>query len=66
MIVKIDNIHFTASNTFFMDYLICNCLRSVTPVAITVSNIHIKSVAELSLFYFSPNDLIIKKMILIN
>lgn len=43
MIVKIDNIHFTASNTFFMDYLICNCLRSVTPVAITVSNIHIKS-----------------------
>lgn len=44
MVVKIDNIQFTASNTFFMDYLICNCLRSVTPVVITVSNIHIKSV----------------------
>lgn len=60
MIVKIDNIHFTASNTFFMDYLICNCLRSVTPVAITVSNIHIKSVAELSLLYLSPNCLYIE------
>lgn len=63
MIVKIDNIHFTASNTFFMDYLICNCLRSVTPVAITVSNIHIKSVAELSLLYWSSNCL---QIILIN
>ncbi|XP_060595656.1 uncharacterized protein LOC132749776, partial [Ruditapes philippinarum] len=41
--VKIDNCHFTSNNMFFMDYMICNCLRSITPVYVTVSNIHIKS-----------------------
>lgn len=61
MIVKVDSIHFTASNTFFMDYLICNCLRSITPVVITVSNIHIKSVhvamGFFPLYFTLKNDL---------
>lgn len=43
MIVKLESVSFTTSNTFFMDYLICNCLRSITPVYIAVSNIYIKS-----------------------
>ncbi|XP_045180954.2 uncharacterized protein LOC123540200 [Mercenaria mercenaria] len=43
MEVKIDGAHFTTNNMFFMDYMISNCLRSITPVFVTVSNIHIKS-----------------------
>jgi len=42
MVVKMDNLQFRTSRTFFMDYLICNCLRSVTPLYISVSNICIK------------------------
>lgn len=43
MEVKIDSAHFSTSNMFFMDYMITNCLRDVTPVFVTVSNLHIKS-----------------------
>lgn len=50
MIVKIDNIYFTVSNIFFMDYLICNCLRFVIFVVIIVFNIYIKLVVELFFF----------------
>ncbi|XP_069105667.1 leucine-rich repeat-containing protein 14B-like isoform X1 [Argopecten irradians] len=43
MVVKLDSIQFTNSNTLFLDYLICNCLRSITPVYVSVSNIYIRS-----------------------
>lgn len=43
MEVKIDILYFTSSSTFFMDYLVANCLRNITPIFITVTNIHIKS-----------------------
>lgn len=43
MVVKIDSLQFTTSRTFFMDYLICNGLRTVTPLFISISNICIKS-----------------------
>lgn len=43
MEVKIDSAHFSTNNMFFMDYMISNCLRSITPVYVTVSNFHIKS-----------------------
>lgn len=41
--VKIDGVHFTTSKMFFMDYMISNCLRAITPVFVTVSNLYIKS-----------------------
>ncbi|CAG2204319.1 unnamed protein product [Mytilus edulis] len=43
MTVKMDNLQFSTNRTFFMDYLICNGLRSITPLSISVSNICIKS-----------------------
>ncbi|KAK3584384.1 hypothetical protein CHS0354_001718 [Potamilus streckersoni] len=43
MEVKIDSIHFTTNNTFFVDFLICNGLRDLTPIYITVTNIYIRS-----------------------
>ncbi|KAK3088796.1 hypothetical protein FSP39_023791 [Pinctada imbricata] len=43
MEVKLDSVKFSTSSTFFIDYLICNCLRSITPITISVSNIYIKS-----------------------
>lgn len=43
MEIKLDSLSFTSSATFFMDYLVANCLRNITPIYITVTNIHIKS-----------------------
>ncbi|KAK6167482.1 hypothetical protein SNE40_021499 [Patella caerulea] len=43
MIVKLDSLLFLTGNTFFMDYLISNCLRHITPVYIQVSSLQIRS-----------------------
>ncbi|ELU08994.1 hypothetical protein CAPTEDRAFT_228081 [Capitella teleta] len=41
--IRIERLEFSTQNTFFMDYLITNCLRSITPINVTVSNIIIRS-----------------------
>ncbi|XP_046374445.1 leucine-rich repeat-containing protein 14-like [Haliotis cracherodii] len=43
MVVKMDMLQFSTNNAFFMDYLISNCLRSITPLRIQVSTLHIRS-----------------------
>ncbi|KAJ8322251.1 LOW QUALITY PROTEIN: hypothetical protein KUTeg_000722 [Tegillarca granosa] len=48
-----ESVSFTTSNTFFMDYLICNCLRSITPVYIAVSNIYIKIIDLMDILSFT-------------
>ncbi|XP_041360934.1 uncharacterized protein LOC121377116 isoform X2 [Gigantopelta aegis] len=47
MVVKIDCLQFSTNNAFFMDYLISNCLRSITPLYIQVSALHIRSELQL-------------------
>lgn len=41
--VKLDCLYFSTDNNFFLDYFICNGLRSMTPLYITVSSLYIKS-----------------------
>ncbi|PVD31909.1 hypothetical protein C0Q70_07335 [Pomacea canaliculata] len=43
LIIKLDTLFFTSGDNFYLDYLVSNCLRSITPVQIKVSNIHIRS-----------------------
>lgn len=44
LIIKLDTLFFTSGDNFYLDYLVSNCLRSITPVQIKVSNIHIRCV----------------------
>ncbi|KAK2160187.1 hypothetical protein LSH36_138g02015 [Paralvinella palmiformis] len=43
VVVKLDYLEFSTQNNFFMEYLLANCLRSVTPLTIEPANIIIKS-----------------------
>ncbi|KAL5013654.1 hypothetical protein ScPMuIL_007924 [Solemya velum] len=54
LVVKLDNVYFTTNNFFFMDYFICNCLRSVTPVYVDVANIYMRSESS----FRNPDEII--------
>ncbi|XP_052769742.1 uncharacterized protein LOC128209652 [Mya arenaria] len=41
--IKLDDVYFTTQSMFFLDYMIVNCLRDITPLHVTVGNIHIRS-----------------------
>nr|KAG5696699.1 hypothetical protein BaRGS_012068 [Batillaria attramentaria] len=43
LLVKLDSLQFSPGDTFYLDYLISNCLRSVTPLQIQVSQLYFRT-----------------------